>query len=179
MLTSFILETSPILNDKCQLQAYPLVIANPIDADEFSMYGLSLMEFAEKKVEDGKFLIIKANGMTDMKKVKKSPSTYCLGQIVSMYGDRDKGLFVCFQVAIDGTAKQHDIHSNGKRAIKSAREKAFAKMHSTRKSKLPRVSLKVWDDEVLYRVHPKVGDGEVSDSVGNGEANGEASDSSS
>ena len=87
------------------------------------MYGLSLMEFAEKKVEDGKFLIIKANGMTDMKKVKKSPSTYCLGQIDSMYGDRDKGLFVCFQVAIAGTAKQHDIHPNGKRAIKSAREK--------------------------------------------------------
>jgi hypothetical protein len=96
-----------------------------------------------------------------------------------MYGDRDKSLFVCFQVAIDGTAKQHDIHSNGKRAIKSAREKAFAKMHSTSKSKLPRVSLKVWDDEVLYRVHPKVGHGEVSNSVGNGEANVEASDSSS
>jgi hypothetical protein len=50
MLTSFILEISPILNDKCQLQAYPLVIANPIDADEFSMYGLSLMEFARKRL---------------------------------------------------------------------------------------------------------------------------------
>ena len=88
-------------------------------------------------------------------------------------------MFVCFQVAIDGTAKQHDIRPNGKRAIKSARENAFAKMHSTSKSKSPRVRPKVWDDEVSYRVHPKVGDGEVSDSVGNGEANGEASDSSS
>jgi hypothetical protein len=102
-------------------------------------------------------------------------STYCLGQIDSMYGDRDKGLFVCFQVAIGGTAKQHDIHPNGKRAIKSAREKAFAKMHSINKSKSSRVSPKVCDDEVSYCVRPKVSGGEVSNSVGNGEA----SDSSS
>jgi hypothetical protein len=73
-------------------------------------------------------------------------------------------------VAIDSTVKQHDIRPNGKRAIKSAREKAFEKI---------RVRPKVWDDEVSYRVHPKVGDGEVSHSVGNGEANGEVSDSSS
>ena len=96
-----------------------------------------------------------------------------------MYGDRDKGLFVCFQVAIDGTAKQHDIRPNGKRVIKSAREKAFAKMHSTGKSKSPRVRPKVWDDEVSYCVLPNVGDGEVSNSVRNGEADGEASNSSS
>ncbi len=148
---------------------------NPIDADEFSMYWLSLMEFAEKKVEDGKFLIIKANGLMAMKKVKKSPSTYCLGQIDSMYGDQDKGLFVCFQVAIDGTAKQRDIHPNGKRAIKSAREKAFAKMHSINKTKSPRVRPKVGDDEVSSPVHPKVSDGEVSNSVGNGEVSNSSS----
>ncbi len=80
-------------------------------------------------------------------------------------------------MAIDGTAKQHDIRLNGKRAIKSAREKAFAKMHSTNKSKLPRVHPKVCDDEVSYRVRPKVSDGEVSNSVGNSEADGEASNS--
>ncbi len=56
-------------------------------------------------------------------------------------------------MAIDGTAKQHDIHLNGKRAM---REKAFAKMHSINKSKSPRVRPKVCDDEVSYRVHPKV-----------------------
>jgi len=46
-----------------------------------------------------------SNLLTDMKKVKKSASTYCLDQFDSMYGDRDKGLFVCFQVAIDSTVK--------------------------------------------------------------------------
>ena len=46
-----------------------------------------------------------SNLLTDMKKVKKSALTYCLDQFDSMYGDRDKGLFVCFQVAIDSTVK--------------------------------------------------------------------------
>ena len=52
-------------------------------------------------------------------------------------------------------------------------------MHSINKSKSPCVCPEVCDDEVSYRVHPKVGDGEVSDSVGDGEADGEASNSSS
>ncbi len=40
-----------------------------------------------------------------------------------MYGDRDKGLFVAFQVAIKGTGQQHDICPNGTAAKKSARER--------------------------------------------------------
>lgn len=45
-------------------------------------------------------------------KVKKSASTYCLDQFDSMYSDRDKGVFICFQVAINSTAKQYDICPN-------------------------------------------------------------------
>jgi hypothetical protein len=30
-----------------------------------------------------------------------------------MYGDRDKGLFIAFQVAIEGTGQQQDIRPNG------------------------------------------------------------------
>ena len=142
MLTTFILETSPILNDKCQLQAYPFVVTDPIDLEVLSYHGMDLVEFVDQEPrDDRKILTIKANLLTDMKQVKKSASTYCLDQFDSMYCDRDKGLFVCFQVAIDGTAKQHDIHPNRKWATKSAREKAFATRRriGNDKSKLPHV----------------------------------------
>ena len=118
------------MNDKFQLQAYPFVVTDPVDLDELGMHGLDLMEFADKEPRaDGKILTIKSNQLTDMNKVKESASTYVLDQFDSMYGDRDKGLFVCFQVVIEGTAKQHDIRQNRTRATKTAREKAFAARH--------------------------------------------------
>ncbi len=39
-----------------------------------------------------------------------------------------KGYFVCFQIAVDGTAKQHDVVANGRAERKSAKEAAFANM---------------------------------------------------
>jgi hypothetical protein len=40
-----------------------------------------------------------------------------------------KGYFACFQIAVDGTAKQHDVVvANGRAERKSAKEAAFAKM---------------------------------------------------
>ena len=39
MLTTFILETNPILNDTCQLQAYPFVGTDPVDLEELSFMG--------------------------------------------------------------------------------------------------------------------------------------------
>ena len=90
-----------------------------------------------------------SNLLTDMKKVKKSASTYRLDQFNSMYSDRDKGLFLCFQVAIDSTVKQHDIRPNRKWVTKTAREKAFATSHriGNDKSKSPRFPAKAEEVE--------------------------------
>ena len=67
-----------------------------------------------KKIgSDGRFLTIKANMFTNRAEVEEGPSNYCLDRFDDMYGDRDKGLFVAFQVAIKGSGQQHDIRPNG------------------------------------------------------------------
>jgi len=98
-------------------------------------------EFDDPKIGmDDKFLSIKANMFTNRAEVEEGPSNYCLDRFDDMYGDRDKGLFVAFQVAIKGTGQQHDIRPNGIAAKKSARERAFAMRHrvGSGKSNSPR-----------------------------------------
>ncbi len=102
----FILDTipNPIKNDSCQLQAYGVVVTDPVDLDEVGLNGMEFEEFAEGIVDE-KFLTIKANVLRNRKDVMESPSNYCLGRFDDMYGDRDKGLFIAFQVAIEGTGQ--------------------------------------------------------------------------
>jgi hypothetical protein len=130
-----------IQNDDCQLQAYGVVVTDPVDLDEVSENGMVFEEFDDPKIDsDGRFLTIKANVFTNKEEVTEGPSNYCLDQFDNMYGDRDKGLFVAFQVAIKGSGQQHDIRPNGIAAKKSARERAFATRHrvGSGKSKSPR-----------------------------------------
>jgi hypothetical protein len=101
-----------IRNDSCQLQAFGVVVTDPVDIDELSENGMSFEEF-DGKIVDDKFLIIKANVLTNRVDVMESPLNYCLDRFDDMYGDRDKGLFIAFQVAIKGTGQQHDIRPNG------------------------------------------------------------------
>ncbi len=87
---------------------------DPVDLDEFSDNGMVFEEFDDPKIgSDGRFLTVKANMFTKSAEVAESPSNYCLDRIDDMYSDRDKGLFVAFQVAIKGTGQQHDIRPNG------------------------------------------------------------------
>jgi hypothetical protein len=79
MLTTFSLETNPILNDACQLQAYPFVGMDPVDLEELSFYGVDLEEFVDPKSrDDGKILPIKANMLADMKRLRKVPQRIVL-----------------------------------------------------------------------------------------------------
>ncbi len=129
-----------IRNDSCQLQAFGVVVTDPVDIDELSQNGMSFEEF-DGKIVDDKFSIIKANVLTNRVDVMESPSNYCLDRFDDMYGDRDKGLFVAFQVAIEGTGQQYDIRPNGIAAKKLARERAFATrgcIGGSGKSKSPR-----------------------------------------
>ncbi len=129
-----------IWNDSCRLQVFGVVVTDPVDIDELSENGMSFKEFDGKIVND-KFLIIKANVLMNRVDVMESPTNYCLDQFDDMYGDRDKGLFVVFQVAIEGTGQQHNIRPNGIAAKKLARERAFAtrgRIGGSGKSKSPR-----------------------------------------
>jgi hypothetical protein len=129
-----------IRNDSCQLQVFGVVVTDPVDIDELSENGMSFKEFDGKIVND-KFLIIKANVLTNRVDVMESPSNYCLDQFDDMYGNQDKGLLVAFQVAIKGTGQQHDIRPNGIAAKKLTRERAFATrgcIGRSGKSKSPR-----------------------------------------
>ncbi len=58
-------------------------------------------------------MIIKANVFTNKMDVMESPANYCLDQFDNMYVNQDKGLFIAFQVAIEGTGQQHNICPNG------------------------------------------------------------------
>ncbi len=119
-----------IQNDNCQLQVYGVVVTDPVDLDEVSENGMSFEEFDDTKIgSDMRFLTIKANLFTNRVEVKEGPLNYCLGRFDDMYGDRDKGLFVAFQVAIKGTGQQHDIKPNGMAAKKLARQRVFATRH--------------------------------------------------
>jgi hypothetical protein len=129
-----------IRNDSCQLQAFGVVVTDPVDINELSENGMSFEEF-DGKIIDDKFLIIKANVLMNRVDVMESPTNYCLDQFDDMYGDRDKNLFVSYQGAIKVTGQQHDIHPNGIAAKKLARERAFATrgcIGGSGKSKLPR-----------------------------------------
>ena len=68
-----------IWNDSCQLQAYGVVVTDPVDLDEFSENGMVFEEFDDPKIgSDGRFLTIKANMFTNSAEVAESPSNYCL-----------------------------------------------------------------------------------------------------
>ena len=73
MLTTFIIETSPILNGTCQLQANPCVGTDPIYLEELSFYGMDLEEFIDPKSRDDK-----ANILKDMKRLRKVPQRIVL-----------------------------------------------------------------------------------------------------
>ena len=77
-----------IRNDSCQLQVFGVVVTDPVDIDELSENGMSFKEFDGKIVND-KFLIIKANVLTNRVDVMESPSNYCLDRFDNMYGDQD------------------------------------------------------------------------------------------
>ena len=68
-----------IQNDDCQLQAYGVVVTDPVDLDEVSENGMSFEEFDDPKIDsDGRFLTIKANVFTNRVEVAEGPSYYCL-----------------------------------------------------------------------------------------------------
>jgi hypothetical protein len=67
-----------IQNDDCQLQAYGVVITDPVDLDEVSENGMVFEEFDDSKIgRDDKFFSIKANMFTNRAEVEEGPSSYC------------------------------------------------------------------------------------------------------
>ncbi len=53
---------------------------------------------------------------------------YALGVLHAIAANQSKALYVCFQIYIEGTHKQHKLRSNGKAASKTAKEAAFKNM---------------------------------------------------
>jgi hypothetical protein len=58
----------------------------------------------------------------------QKPEYYCLEVLNQKSSQRSKGYFVCFQIAGDVAAEQHDVVTNGRAERKSAKEAAFANM---------------------------------------------------
>jgi hypothetical protein len=120
MLTTFVLEFTDV-NDKSQLQLNIYIFCEQWNLSNLESQGLTntsltskdmtkrrgegtervwnvelSMEVALKQLEDG-----------------DSPESFCVKAANKVSGMASKGLFVCFQVAIDKTEKQQNILKNG------------------------------------------------------------------
>jgi len=66
----------------------------------------------------------------------QNPADYCLEVLNQISSQRSKGYFVCFQITVDGTAKQHVVVTNGRVERRAAKEAAFANMTQGKRSPL-------------------------------------------
>ncbi len=123
MLTTFVLDFSDV-SDKSQLQPYPYVLTNLFDLEDLKFQGLTVLKQNDDK---GGELV------TDIANV-------CGGETAEEYSMRiinkvscmsSKGLFVCFQVIIDGTTRQNDIRPNGAAGRRAKKFNAFDNMSPT------------------------------------------------
>ena len=66
----------------------------------------------------------------------QNPADYCLEVLNQISSQRSKGYFVCFQITVNGTAKQHVVVTNGRVERRAAKEAAFANMKQGKRSPL-------------------------------------------
>jgi hypothetical protein len=110
------------LNDDCKLQAYPYVVADPLDYKELSVRGLIFDEFPDPQSRDQKVMLVRATEPLE------SISEHCLEVLDYMCSERSKGYYVAFQVVIDGTAEKYNTRPNEQTARESAKDKALKSM---------------------------------------------------
>jgi hypothetical protein len=66
----------------------------------------------------------------------QKPADYCFEVLNQVSSQVSKGYFVCFQIALNDTAKKHDVVANGRAERKSAKEAAFGNMMKGKRSPL-------------------------------------------
>ena len=108
------------MTDKSQLQSYPYVLCDLFNLDDLEFQGL---EISGKSTEEGSGgeLVMKVTGV----QAGKGVESFCMRIINKVSSMTSKGLFICFQVVIKGTMKQHDICNNGLTARRNNKIAAF------------------------------------------------------
>jgi hypothetical protein len=66
------------------------------------------------KSRDKTILSLTSLGQKSFDWDKTTPADYCLEVLNQISSQRSKGYFVCFQITVDGTAKQHVVVTNGR-----------------------------------------------------------------
>jgi hypothetical protein len=124
MLTTFVLDFSNV-SDKSQLQSDPYVLGDLFDLKDLAFQGLSV---TVPPTDEGEEL---ATNVMDQLQDGESAESFCMRIINKVSSMASKGLFVCFQVIINGTMKQHDIRTNGSTARRNKKFTAFDNMQLT------------------------------------------------
>jgi hypothetical protein len=111
------------VSDKSQLQSYSYVLGDLFDLEDLAFQGLSI-----QSTDEGEGLVM---NIVDQLQDGESAESFCMRIINKVSSMAPKGLFVCFQVIIDGTIKQHDIRTNGPTARRNKKFTAFDNMQLT------------------------------------------------
>jgi hypothetical protein len=113
------------VSDKSQLQSYPYVLGDLFDLKDLAFQGLPI---TVQSTDEGEELVTNA---ADQLQDGESAESFCMRIINKVSSMASKGLFVCFQVIIDSTMKQHDIHTNGWTVRRNKKFTAFDNMQLT------------------------------------------------
>jgi len=137
------------LNDPFQLQAFPFIHAESFDSYDLFGAGLELDSIKPSMFTSSKDALgdTASSATADTTKPEllvkvdadlegQDPADYCLEVLNQISSQRSKGYFVCFQIAVDGTAKQHVVVANGRVERRAAKEAAFANMTQGKRSPL-------------------------------------------
>ncbi len=119
-------------NDHLQLQAFPFIHAEQFDSIDLLRAGLGLHSFYSQSNPSNRDAVDEATttattepdlwAKVDADLQGQKPEDYCLEVLNQISSEQSKGYFVCFQIAVDGAAKQHDVVSNGRVEQKSAKK---------------------------------------------------------
>ncbi len=125
-------------NNNLQLQVFPFIHAKQFGSIDLLGAGLGLPSLIPQSNPSNRDAVDDAATTTttnpelwakvDADLQRQKPEDYCLEVLNQILSERSKGYFVCFQIAVNGAAKQHDVVINGRAEQKSAKKAAFANM---------------------------------------------------
>jgi hypothetical protein len=125
-------------NNHLQFQAFPFIHAEQFDSIDLLRAGLGLHSFYPQSNPSNRDAVDEATttnttepdlwAKVDADLQGQKLEDYCLEVLNQISSERSKGHFVCFQISVDGAAKQHDVVTNGRAEQKSAKKAAFANM---------------------------------------------------
>jgi hypothetical protein len=125
-------------NNHLQLQVFPFIHVKQFDSIDLLRAGLCLHSFFPQSNPSNRDAVDDATTTATTKPVfwmkveadiqGQKPKDYCLEVLNQISSEQSKRYFVCFQIAVNGAAKQHDVVTNGRAEQKSVKKAAFANM---------------------------------------------------